>query len=119
MRALRSQLTYANVVATLALFLALGGVGYAAVVVTGKNVKDGSLTGKDVRDGSLRTADLAKGAAFLITMGCGESCPYVPGVPILDWPLPDPRGQGIEPVRLIRDEVESRVRSLVQEHGWA
>ena len=65
------------------------------------------------------TADLAKGAAFLITMGCGESCPYVPGVPILDWPLPDPKGQGIEPVRLIRDEVESRVRSFVQEHGWA
>lgn len=65
------------------------------------------------------TADLAKGAAFLITMGCGESCPYVPGVPILDWPLPDPKGQGIEPVRLIRDEVESRVRALVKEHGWA
>lgn len=65
------------------------------------------------------TADLAKGAAFLITMGCGESCPYVPGVPILDWPLPDPKGQGIEPVRLIRDEVESRVRSFVAEHGWA
>lgn len=65
------------------------------------------------------TGDLAKGAAFLITMGCGESCPYIPGVPILDWPLPDPKGQGIEPVRLIRDEVESRVRSFVQEHGWA
>ena len=65
------------------------------------------------------TADLAKGAAFLITMGCGESCPYVPGVPILDWPLPDPRGQGIEPVRLIRDEVEARVRALVAEHNWA
>ena len=65
------------------------------------------------------TADLAKGAAFLITMGCGESCPYVPGVPILDWPLPDPKGQGIEPVRVIRDEVESRVRALVKEHGWA
>lgn len=65
------------------------------------------------------TGDLAKGAAFLITMGCGESCPYIPGVPVLDWPLPDPKGQGIEPVRLIRDEVESRVRSFVQEHGWA
>lgn len=65
------------------------------------------------------TADLAKGAALLITMGCGESCPYVPGVPILDWPLPDPKGQGIEPVRLIRDEVESRVRALIAEHHWA
>lgn len=65
------------------------------------------------------TAELAKGAAFLITMGCGASCPYVPGVPILDWPLPDPKGQGIEPVRLIRDEVELRVRALISEHHWA
>ena len=65
------------------------------------------------------TADLAKGASLLITMGCGESCPYVPGVPVLDWPLPDPKGQGIEAVRLIRDEVESRVRALIDENGWA
>ena len=64
------------------------------------------------------TTDLARGAAFLVTMGCGESCPCIPGVPILDWPLPDPRGQGIEPVRLIRDEVESRVRAFVTEKGW-
>jgi len=65
------------------------------------------------------TIELAKGAALLITMGCGENCPYIPGVPILDWPLPDPRGQSIEPVRVIRDEVESRVRTLVAENRWA
>lgn len=65
------------------------------------------------------TIELAAGAALLITMGCGESCPHVPGVPLLDWPLPDPKGQGIEAVRLIRDEVEARVRALVKEHGWA
>jgi arsenate reductase len=65
------------------------------------------------------TAELAQGAALLVTMGCGESCPYVPGVPILDWPLPDPKGQGIESVRAIRDEVESRVRVLVSENDWA
>ena len=64
------------------------------------------------------TTELARGAAFLVTMGCGESCPYIPGVPILDWPLPDPKGQGIEPVRVIRDEVESRVRAFVTEKGW-
>ena len=64
------------------------------------------------------TTELARGAGFLVTMGCGESCPYIPGVPILDWPLPDPKGQGIEPVRLIRDEVESRVRAFVTEQGW-
>ena len=65
------------------------------------------------------TTELARGAAVLVTMGCGESCPYIPGVPILDWPLPDPKGQGIEAVRVIRDEVESRVRVLVTENDWA
>ena len=64
------------------------------------------------------TPELARGAAFLVTMGCGESCPYIPGVPILDWPLPDPKGQGIESVRVIRDEVEARVRAFVTENGW-
>jgi arsenate reductase (thioredoxin) len=64
------------------------------------------------------TTELAKEAAFLVTMGCGESCPYVPGVPILDWPLADPKGQGIEQVRLIRDEVEARVRAFVAQNDW-
>lgn len=64
------------------------------------------------------TAELARGAAFLVTMGCGENCPYVPGVPLLDWPLPDPKGQKPDEVRLIRDEVEARVRALVRENGW-
>ena len=64
------------------------------------------------------TTELAQGAAFLVTMGCGESCPCIPGVPILDWPLPDPKGQGIESVRRIRDDVESRVRSFVTENHW-
>ena len=65
------------------------------------------------------TTELAQGAAFLVTMGCGESCPYVPGVPVLDWPLPDPKGQSLETVRVTRDEVESRVRAFVAEHEWA
>ena len=64
------------------------------------------------------TTELARGAAFLVTMGCGESCPYVPGVPVLDWPLQDPKGQGIESVRAIRDEVEARVRALVKDNAW-
>lgn len=64
------------------------------------------------------TLELAQGAAFLVTMGCGESCPYIPGVPILDWPLPDPKGQGIESVRIIRDEVEARVRAFAAENKW-
>ena len=65
------------------------------------------------------TTELAREAAFLVTMGCGESCPYIPGVPILDWPLSDPKGQGIEPVRVIRDEVEARVRAFIAENNWA
>jgi arsenate reductase len=65
------------------------------------------------------TTELASGAAFLVTMGCGESCPYVPGVPVVDWPLPDPKGQGIEAVRAIRDEIAARVRSFVDDHNWA
>jgi hypothetical protein len=55
---LRSRLTYANVVATLALFLALGASSYAAVTITGKNVKNGSLTGRDVKNNSLTGADV-------------------------------------------------------------
>lgn len=65
------------------------------------------------------TSELARDAAFLVTMGCGESCPYIPGVPILDWPLPDPKGQGIDSVRVIRDEVETRVRAFIAERDWA
>ena len=76
--------------------------------------------GLDLSDAQPRklTAELARGASFLITMGCGESCPYIPGVPVLDWPLPDPKGQGIEAVRAIRDDIESRVRVFIKENAW-
>lgn len=61
--------------------------------------------------------DLARDAALLITMGCGDKCPYVPGLRILDWPLPDPKGQGLESVRRIRDEIRARVSALLQSDG--
>jgi arsenate reductase len=64
------------------------------------------------------TPELAKGASLIVTMGCGESCPAVPGVPVLDWPLPDPKGQGIAAVRAIRDAVRERVDALLAERGW-
>lgn len=51
----------------------------------------------------------------VVTMGCGDECPYVPGVRYLDWELTDPAGKGIETVRGIRDEIEGRVRELVDE----
>lgn len=59
------------------------------------------------------TADLAQGADLLITMGCGENCPYVPGLQVEDWPIEDPKGKPIERVRAIRDEIRSRVASLL------
>lgn len=64
------------------------------------------------------TDELAAGADLLITMGCGEACPVVPGVARDDWPLEDPKGQAIERVRHIRDDIERRVRRLLEERGW-
>ncbi len=66
----------------------------------------------------LLTMELARGARLLVTMGCGEECPFLPGVEVEDWPLPDPKGQPIERVREIRDEVEARVAELVRRRGW-
>lgn len=61
----------------------------------------------------LLTDDLAREADVLITMGCGEACPHVPGLARADWPLPDPKGQPPERVREIRDEIRARVAELV------
>ncbi|MBI1272394.1 arsenate reductase ArsC, partial [bacterium] len=60
----------------------------------------------------LLTEELAGRADLLITMGCGEACPYVPGLRRLDWPLRDPKGQSLDDVRAIRDEIKERVRLL-------
>lgn len=62
------------------------------------------------------TSELAQDAEMLITMGCGDECPYVPGLRRDDWPLPDPKGQGIEAVRRTRNEIKERIlRLLIQE----
>ena len=61
------------------------------------------------------TADLARGAVLLVTMGCGDECPVIPGAERLDWPLQDPKGQSPERVRSIRDDIKSRVEALVRE----
>ncbi len=63
------------------------------------------------------TPDLARGATLLITMGCGEACPVIPGVRRDDWPLPDPKGRDLEQVRRIRDEIRARVLALVTAEG--
>jgi protein-tyrosine-phosphatase len=59
------------------------------------------------------TSELAQDTQLLITMGCGDECPFVPGLSRDDWPLPDPKGKGIEQVRAIRDEIERRVIALL------
>jgi arsenate reductase (thioredoxin) len=64
------------------------------------------------------TADLASRASLLVTMGCGEACPVVPGARREDWLLPDPKGQPIEQVTAIRDDIRDRVQRLVEAQGW-
>ena len=59
------------------------------------------------------TEEMAKDAQLLITMGCGDNCPYVPGLSRDDWALSDPKGRSIKEVRVIRDEIRSRVNHLV------
>ncbi len=65
------------------------------------------------------TGDLAAQANLLVTMGCGEACPVVPGVERDDWPLDDPKGRPMDQVRRIRDEIEGRVRRLLAEREWS
>ena len=64
------------------------------------------------------TDELARQAQLLVTMGCGEACPFVPGVQREDWSLLDPKGQSLEQVRSIRDTVRGRVEELVRTRGW-
>jgi len=64
------------------------------------------------------TPDLAAQAQMLITLGCGDECPYVPGARVEDWPLEDPHGKGADQVTRIRDQVRDLVRTLVQAEGW-
>ena len=72
--------------------------------------------GVDLSSGrpQLLTQELAASAQYLITMGCGDECPYVPGATVEDWPLDDPKGQALARVRQIRDEIDERVRKLVE-----
>lgn len=71
-----------------------------------------------LRQPRLLTDELAASAGWLVTMGCGEACPHVPGLRRADWPLQDPKGQTAERVREIRDEVKRRVEAFVAENGW-
>jgi len=61
------------------------------------------------------TPEAVQQSDVVITMGCGDACPYYPGKRYEDWVLEDPAGQGIEPVRVIRDEIKGRVEELLKE----
>jgi arsenate reductase len=67
---------------------------------------------------ALLQRELASPASLLVTMGCGEACPYVPGHRREDWALDDPKGRDKDEVRRIRDDIRARVEKLVSEHGW-
>jgi arsenate reductase len=64
------------------------------------------------------TDGLARGAALLVTMGCGDACPVVPGLRRDDWALEDPKGKPVGRVREIRDDVRARVEALLRAEGW-
>ncbi len=65
------------------------------------------------------TTDAVRESDYVITMGCGDECPFFPGKTYLDWVLPDPAGQGVADVRPIRDEVRRRVEDLLEQLGVA
>jgi arsenate reductase (thioredoxin) len=67
------------------------------------------------RKPQLLTTELAEWADVVVTMGCGDECPYIPGRRYLDWDLPDPKRLPVEQVRVIRDEIGDRVRALADE----
>lgn len=67
---------------------------------------------------ALLTVAIATGVQVLVTMGCGETCPFVPGIERIEWDIPDPKGQPFERVRAIRDDIRARVEQLVATHGW-
>jgi arsenate reductase (thioredoxin) len=61
------------------------------------------------------TTELAEQADVVVTMGCGDECPYIPGKRYLDWDLEDPKSRPVEEVRALRDDIDRRVRALVEE----
>ena len=85
-------------------------------VVTAMKEAGIDLSGARPRKLSL---ELSREASLLVTMGCGEECPYVPGLRTEDWPLEDPREKPLSRVREIRDEVRRRVEDLLEREPWS
>ena len=81
-----------------------------------KVMKEVGIDLSDARPQKL-TDELAREAQLLVTMGCGDKCPYVPGLRRDDWPLRDPKGLPMEDVRTIRNDIRSRVQTLLLDEG--
>ncbi|KAF9284820.1 hypothetical protein BGZ68_004365 [Mortierella alpina] len=64
------------------------------------------------------TPELAQTCSTIITMGCGETCPYVPGVKIIDWKITDPKNASQDEARKIRDEIETRIKVFIAENNY-
>ena len=64
------------------------------------------------------TNALARQAQWLITMGCGDRCPFIPDAQVEDWPLDDPKGRPLDEVRAIRDVIADKVTAFIDAHGW-
>jgi arsenate reductase (thioredoxin) len=64
------------------------------------------------------TDEVARRAQVLVTMGCGDECPFVPGARRDDWPIADPKGQPVDRVRAIRDDIHARVDALIRQEHW-
>lgn len=73
---------------------------------------DINLAGRKPR---VLTQELAQQADLVITMGCGDECPYIPGKRYIDWDLPDPSGRPLDEVRSIREDIDRRIRELINE----
>ncbi len=69
------------------------------------------------RQPQLLTRELAERADVVVTMGCGDECPYIPGKRYIDWSLPDPRGRPLDEVRAIRDDIARRIDSLLADEA--
>jgi arsenate reductase (thioredoxin) len=67
------------------------------------------------RKPQLLTTELAEWADIVVTMGCGDECPFIPGTRYIEWELPDPKGQPVDEVRKIRDQIQHRVASLLEQ----
>ena len=83
----------------------------AVAVMAEKGIDISDTTPRAWTDGMLGSADV------IVTMGCGDTCPFIPGKRYLDWELDDPSGKSVEEVREIRDQIERRVRELMTELG--